>query len=252
MPEWKILIVEDNRQFADAVSHFFRMKKTFMICGVAQNAIEAISLLSSATPDLILLDLVMPQSDGFVLLEYLHNRPEPKPDVIVLTSLNHESVIQKASDLGTAYYMVKPVSLEDLYARCIDIIGFRAASCVRDADSTSNMSHSQQIETLIFNMGIPSHNRGYEFLVEAICLVVENPDLIYHITRQLYPIIAEKFNTTANSVERAIRHVIESAWKNDTLQNANRLIRFVAFTPQHKPTNGEFISIVVKKCILLG
>ena len=111
---------------------------------------------------------------------------------------------------------------------------------------------SRQISAAIFNMGIPSQSKGYEYLIEAACLVSRNPDLIYHITTELYPKIGEKFNTNADSVERAIRHAIELAWKNDNLQSANRVIRSIAFTPQHKPTNGEFISIVAKKCVSSG
>ena len=253
MRELKAMIVEDNKQFAEAIQRFFAMKEVFQICGVAHNSLEAISLLRNVSPDVILLDLVMPQSDGFVLLEYLHNLVEaPKPEIIVLTSLNHESVIQRASDLGAAYYMAKPISLEDLHARCLDVVGIRTVPQNKAAVQQSSVSTSQHVAAVIFNMGIPSHSKGYEYLVEAICLVSENPDLIYHITKQLYPQIGEKFSTTANSVERAIRHSIELAWKNDKLQNANRVIRSVVFTPQHKPTNGEFISIVVKKCVLSG
>ena len=126
MSEFKVMIVEDNRQFAGTIQHFFEKKGVFQICGVAHNAQEAIRLLKSVTTDIILLDMVMPQSDGFVLLEYLHKLTEtPKPEVIVLTSLNQESVIQRTSNLGAAYYMAKPISLEDLHARCLDVIGFR-------------------------------------------------------------------------------------------------------------------------------
>lgn len=251
MRELKVMIVEDNKQFAEAIQRFFSMKEVFQICGIAQNSLEAINLLKSVSPDIILLDLVMPQSDGFVLLEHMHNLMEvSKPEIIVLTSLNHESTIQRASDLGAAYYMAKPISLEDLHARCLDVIGFRSISPLKAPARQSSMTTEQHVASIIFDMGVPSHSKGYEYLIEAICLVSQNSDLIYHITRQLYPLIGEKFKTTANSVERAIRHAIELAWKHDKLQNANRILRSIVFTPQHKPTNGEFISIIVKKCIL--
>jgi two-component system, response regulator, stage 0 sporulation protein A len=246
-----IMVVEDSRQFAKAIQSFFSIKNIFRISGIAHNSLEAIELLKTLHPDIILLDLVMPHSDGFVLLEYLNATNEgQKPDVIVLTSLNHEAIIKRASDLGASYYMAKPVSLEDLHARCMDLRGIRSPKPVITPAAQNDDPTLQHLPSVLLEMGIPAQSKGYDYLIEAIRLVRENPDLIYNLTRQLYPLISGKFQVGEKSVERAMRHAIEVAWKRDRLQNANKVIKAIVFTATRKPANGEFISIIAKKCTM--
>ena len=99
-------------------------------------------------------------------------------------------------------------------------------------------------------MGIPAHIKGYQFLIEAIKLAMENPDIINSIPKKLYPTIAEKFDTSASKVERAIRHAIEVAWNRGKIENINSIFGLTVYTSNEKPTNGEFIALVADKMLL--
>lgn len=266
---FQMLIVEDNQQLANSVAAFFLRKNVIGVCGIAQNSLEAIEMLNTNGPDVIVLDLVMPKSDGFVLLEYLKYRHGgKKPDVIVLSSLNHETIIQKACELGAIYYMVKPFNMEDLHDRVLDILSMRPkelappslspipaapppAPAAPEAaapapESKARLPAEQQLESIFMNIGIPPQNRGFLFLCKAILLVAEKPEMIFNLSRELYPAIAAQCNTTRANVEHSIRHSIEVAWQSGKLANINQIFHSNAFTSHYKPTNGEFISIVAK------
>ena len=120
--------------------------------------------------------------------------------------------------------------------------------------STSNFVTNREIEEKISNIfitvGIPAHIKGYQFLREAIKLSMENPDIINSITKKLYPSIAEKFDTSASKVERAIRHAIEVAWNRGKIENINSIFGLTVYSNNEKPTNGEFIALVADKMLL--
>ena len=83
-------------------------------------------------------------------------------------------------------------------------------------------------------------------------MAIDNPEVINSITKQLYPTIASKFETTASKVERAIRHAIEVAWNRGKIENINNVFGVKVYSSQEKPTNGEFIALVADKMILEG
>ena len=79
---------------------------------------------------------------------------------------------------------------------------------------------------------------------------MENPDIINSITKKLYPSIAERFDTSASKVERAIRHAIEVAWNRGKIENINSIFGLTIYAKNEKPTNGEFIALVADKMLL--
>ena len=87
---------------------------------------------------------------------------------------------------------------------------------------------------------------------EAIKLAIDNPEIINSITKQLYPAIAEKFETSASKVERAIRHAIEVAWNRGKIENIYSIFGLRVYSSNEKPTNGEFIALVADKMIIEG
>lgn len=120
----EVMIVEDNEQLAESMSVYFESKNNISVTGIASNAFEAIELLKETIPDTIILDLVMPQADGFVLLQYLLTTPlKKKPQVIVLSAMSNEIIMKKACDMGAIYYVVKPFALSILYERIVSLAG---------------------------------------------------------------------------------------------------------------------------------
>ena len=78
-------------------------------------------------------------------------------------------------------------------------------------------------------------------------LAVENPDIINSVTKQLYPSVAVKFETTSSRVERAIRHAIEVAWDRGDVDTLNSYFGYTIHNGRGKPTNSEFIAMISDK-----
>ena len=248
---FQVMLVEDNIELSKAIKSYFDIRKDIEIKSIAYNSLQAIDLLKSDIPDLIVLDLVMPYADGFVLLEHLKENEYPKnPEIIVLSSLNHEAIIKRACDYGAIYYMAKPFSMEDLHERILSILNRRRISANQQEpirQAAPLQTGNQELESFFMDIGISPHTKGFLFLSKAVELILQNPSLIFNLTKELYPSIGALCQTTAVNVEHSIRHSIEVAWSSGKLVNANQLFKANVFSHQYKPSNGEFISVIAKR-----
>ena len=183
-------------------------------------------------------------------LEALNALPAAvRPKVIVLTGLARDDFIMRAIRLGASYYMVKPFDMELLYERILEVAREQPASILAPAapQEAQEESVDERITNLFLTLGIPAHIKGYQYLREAVRMVLENHDVINRITKELYPGIARRFDTTASKVERAMRHAIEVAWTRGRLDAVNQMYGYRVFAREDKPTNGEFIAMVSDK-----
>ena len=89
--------------------------------------------------------------------------------------------------------------------------------------------------------------KGYQFLRTAVKMVVDNPDMINRITKELYPSIGKCYNTSASKVERAIRHAIEVAWDRGDLETLQKYFGYTVNSAKGKPTNSEFIAMIADR-----
>jgi two-component system response regulator (stage 0 sporulation protein A) len=199
--------------------------------------------------------MVMPHLDGLGVLENINNTVMNKyPKVIILSAVGQEGVTQKAINLGADYYVVKPFNLTTLMKRINQLAGEDpednkmnfARTIVQPGNGEKGEDLEIQITNIIHDIGVPAHIKGYQYIRDAIRLVVEDMDLLGAVTKELYPAIAKLNNTTPSRVERAIRHAIEVAWARgktdvtDTIFGANSKV-------EGKPTNSEFIAIIADK-----
>ena len=104
-----------------------------------------------------------------------------------------------------------------------------------------------RVTGMIQSVGVPAHIKGYQYLREAIMMVVNDIDVINQITKSLYPKIAYKFNTTPSRVERAIRHAIEVAWGRGQQEAVESIFGYTISAAKGKPTNSEFIAMIADK-----
>ena len=251
----KILIIDDNPVLNDSLSSFFSRKDDIEVAGTAQNALEAVELIKMLKPDAVVMDIIMPHADGLSLLERLNTAEfDNPPSVIILSAIGHESLIKKACGLGAKYFMVKPFDYEILYKRLLDMFNMLPSDILRvpvqAAPTVKSKSMDEKITTIFLTIGIPAHIKGYQFLREAVKMVVKNPDVINRITKELYPGIAFSFETSSSKVERAIRHAIEVAWTRGKIENINTIFGYNIYSKNDKPTNGEFIALVADKLIM--
>ena len=169
--------------------------------------------------------------------------------MIALTALGRDDFISRAIDLGVCYYMVKPFDFAILAQRICE-----AAGQANRAEVPMPHIHQEivsgvetleeRIANLFLTVGIPAHIKGYQYLREAVKMVIDNPDLMGRITKELYPGIAHRFGTTSSKVERAIRHAIEVAWNRGRVEALDEAFGRNVCSLDDKPTNGEFIALV--------
>ena len=103
---------------------------------------------------------------------------------------------------------------------------------------------------MLHELGIPAHIKGYQYLRDAITMVVKDQEMMGSVTKILYPAIAKKNQTTASRVERAIRHAIEVAWGRGKMETIDELFGYTISTGKGKPTNSEFIALISDKIFL--
>lgn len=261
MKKIKLLVVDDNEDFINNVKQTYLTDEEVEVIGSAHDGLEAIHKIESYNPDVVILDLVMPEVDGFGVLANLDYKKMPKrPNFIVVSQLTGENFINKAVSLGASYYLVKPVNMLMLKDR-VKEFGSEAPKksdetpddrFVRQAIKRSQRNLDEKLANIFISVGIPAHIKGYQFLREAIKMAIDTPEIINSITKKLYPSIAEKFNTSPSKVERAIRHAIEVAWNRGRIENINNIFGLKIYTANDKPTNGEFIALLADKMIMEG
>lgn len=253
-PKINIIIVDDSKEFCNILNEYLSTQKDIVVTGIAKDGVEALKLIEEKKPDLIVLDIIMPILDGFGVLEKLHKMDlDPMPHIIVLSAVSHENITQRAISLGADYYVVKPFDMEEFIKRirqmvnntvCNDDIK-KALTYIDNNESKINISQPvdvdmiAQITNIIHEIGIPTNLKGYIFVREAISMVVNDIELLSSVTKELYPLIGKKFNTTSSRVESAIQNEIEVAWSRGQVETINN--------EKSKPTNSEFIAMVAYK-----
>jgi two-component system response regulator (stage 0 sporulation protein A) len=246
----RVVVIDDNPHIREIMSSFIGMQDDMEIAGMAGDGIKGEELILSVLPDVVLLDMVMPQMDGLGVLEHLNrSNLEHLPSIICLSAVGQEELIRKAIELGAKYYMIKPFDFEMILSRIRELSGTPQQNrrVIPPVPQTPQRNIEEKITNIFLAIGIPAHIKGYHFLREAIKMVVEDNDVINRITKELYPGIAKKFNTTPSKVERAIRHSIDVAWNRGKVENINQLFGYVVYDKNDKPTNGEFIALIADK-----
>jgi len=254
----KILIADDNKDFCSILSEYLEMQDDFEVVGMAKDGIEALDLIVSKRPDVVILDIIMPHLDGLGVLEKLNNMNLEKiPKIIVLSAVGQDKITQKSLALGAEYYVVKPFDMDVFAKRIKESMGLISPIIEKkgilqpSSISLSSNKPAQDLETaitgIIHEIGVPAHIKGYIYLREAITMVVNNMELLSAVTKELYPSIARKYNTTSSRVERAIRHAIEVAWGRGRVEVINNLFGYTIHNDKGKPTNSEFIAMVADK-----
>ncbi|MCC3358711.1 sporulation transcription factor Spo0A [Bacillus sp. REN16] len=256
MKKIQVCVVDDNRELVNLLDEYLSSQDDIEVLGVAYNGQDCLNMLQDKQPDVLILDIIMPHLDGLAVLEKLRElNLEKQPNVIMLTAFGQEDVTKKAVDLGAAYFILKPFDMENLADRIRHVSGKTAPVIKRNQSNpigrtqpeSSPKNLDANITSIIHEIGVPAHIKGYLYLREAISMVYNDIELLGSITKVLYPDIAKKFNTTASRVERAIRHAIEVAWSRGNIDSISNLFGYTVSMSKAKPTNSEFIAMVADK-----
>ena len=247
MKEITIVIVDDDPEFSSSVKMFFEGERGYRIAAVATSGREGLDRILECRPDVVLLDMILPESDGFEVMSEARLAGS-RAKFIALSAVPGDEYAARAVKNGASHYMLKPISFLSLKNRIDEIVsGATPALPVR---TVQNRLLDERITNIFISVGIPAHIKGYQFLREAIKMAVACPEIINSITKRLYPEVAGRFDTSASKVERAIRHAIEVAWNKGKIENINQIFGVKVYSGNEKPTNGEFIALVADKMLI--
>lgn len=269
MENVNVVIVDDNPMILNTLDEVISSEAGLSVIGRADNGKDAIDMIKDTQPDVVLLDMVMPQMDGITVVENIKKKTSmlKNPAFIILSAVGGEQMTEEAFQAGANYFLMKPFD-KDILVNKIRRIGKRPvrpvpgkvleaplkAATPEEAAMNREEYMKEHLETditkMLHELGIPAHIKGYQYLRDAISMVVRDREMMEAVTKILYPEIAKKNYTSSSRVERAIRHAIEVAWGRGSLEVIDELFGYTISTGKGKPTNSEFIALIADKICL--
>ena len=234
------LVVDDSMEFTSSVKEYFKNNAVIKIVDVVTDGEKAVDYIKEHQDniDVILMDLIIPGKDGLQILEELEEL-KIKKHLIILSSYRKDYTIRMTSRFNVDYYMLKPIHLSSLENRIKEVMEENKNELY--VEKQVNPKIQLQVTELLHNLGVPSQIKGYQYLREGILMLYESTGLIGGITKEVYPEIALRYNTTPSRVERAIRHAIEVSWNRADYEMMNKIFGHSIDYDRAKPTNSEFM-----------
>ena len=238
-----VLLADANEEFRGMLREVIEKTEEFAVVGSTGDGTEALQILEQQKPDVAVIDVVLPGTDGLGILRRLKEQ-EARTKVIMLSAFCTDQVVAEAMNLGATYFLPKPCEAQTLLDRMNTAFG-QPATPEERAVALKN-----RVTAVIHEIGVPAHIKGYQYLREAIIIAVNDLEVINAVTKVLYPAVAKRFATTPSRVERAIRHAIEVAWDRGDLETLQKYSGYTVSNAKGKPTNSEFIAMISDRLIL--
>ena len=238
MEKLNVAIVDDNPLILNTLDELINAEDGLSVIGKADNGADAINMIVDTTPDIVLLDLVMPKIDGISVVEKVKSEHTflKNPAFIILSAVGGEQMTEDAFKQSAGKVITAPFEPGE------------------ESHITREEYMKEHLETditkMLHELGIPAHIKGYQYLRDAIAMSVEDQEMMSSVTKILYPAIAKRNQTTASRVERAIRHAIEVAWGRGKMETIDEVFGYTISTGKGKPTNSEFIALISDKILL--
>ena len=239
----KVLLADANENFRMLLQEAIEKTDEFAVVGSAGDGMEILQLAQKWNPDLILLDIVLPGLDGFSVMKRLRAQGINSPKIILISAFCSDATVAEGLELGAYYFMTKPCEENSLLDRM-------RAACQTPEAKEHPAELKNLVTSIIHEIGVPAHIKGYQYLREAIMIAVDDMDVINAVTKVLYPEVAKRFSTTPSRVERAIRHAIEVAWDRGDLETLQKFFGYTVSNTKGKPTNSEFIAMIADRLVL--
>ena len=255
MSKLNVAIADDNERMLRLLGEIVSNDDELQLVGTAKDGEEAYKMIRDKEPDVVLLDIVMPKLDGLGVLEKVNNDSTLKkqPSFVMISAIGQEQITEAAFSRGADYFIMKPFDNEMVLSRIKNIRHMKTASDAKIATAYEKVGSSAektletQVTSIIHEVGVPAHIKGYQYLREAIIMSVNDMDMLNSITKILYPGIAKRYDTTPSRVERAIRHAIEVAWSRGKMDTIDEMFGYTISNGKGKPTNSEFIALITDR-----
>ena len=238
----RILLADTGVEFRGILSQALAKEPDLQVVGETADGAELVSMARELRPDGVIMEMVLTGMDGLEVLDEL-SKLKDRPRVLVLSSYIRGNVIDEAAARGADFFLTKPCKISTVCQRLRQVMSPGGLETERD----SGYDLERKVTSIIHEVGVPAHIKGYQYLREAIMIAVEDMDVINAVTKVLYPEVAKTFGTTASRVERAIRHAIEVAWDRGDLETLQKYFGYTVSNAKGKPTNSEFIAMIADR-----
>lgn len=243
----KVLIADDATEFSRNCANVLK-SYGFEVVLCAKDGVKVIQEIERIRPNVVLMDMFMPNIDSFGVIDNLKSKRKELPIIMIMSGYDNPLLEKQVIENGASYYLIKPFDFEILAERILKMNNKEADLTVIHSFNNSKDSDLElMITEIIHQIGVPAHIKGYHYIREAITIAVNNADIINSVTKQLYPMVAKKYQTTSSRVERAIRHAIEVAWDRGDIDVLNSYFGYTIHNERGKPTNSEFIAMIADK-----
>lgn len=235
----RIAVIDKNRAFVREISAMIQAQKGWRLVGTADNGEQGIALIENEKPDVVLLELILPQKDGFSVLEYF-SRNSVSSKFLAMSSLKDEHFIEKALNAGASYYLIKPFDMQLLRGRICDTLSLPDIPFDR---TESDRELDKKLTDALLEIGVTSAFKGFECAKKCIIEVSKRPPSPAVNMTEIYCKVAPECDTDFELVERSIRHMIKVAIKNEKFENINRILGVRVFSRGENMTNKPFITL---------
>lgn len=245
MEKRRVLIADTGEEYRREFVKEVRQEPDIHVAGQTGDGLELVRLIQLQKPDVVVMEMILSGIDGVEVLERLDGlNLEQRPRVLVVTSLTKGGMADLAASRGADHYMTKPCRPATVCERIRQL-------CNTGRPEDSRKQSKQDLEAIVtdilLELGVPPHISGYNYLREAIILVVNDAEVLRGVTKVLYPVVAKRFHSTPQRVERSIRHAVKSVWDKGDPNALQKYFGWTAASGQRKPTNSEFIAQIADR-----
>ena len=243
-----VILLESNMAVLSQLKEVLNEDRNFNVIYAGDDGDEGIKQILSLKPDLVIVGMILKGTDGCGVIRMVKKTWANAK--IIAMGIPNDALVERAMSEGAAYYLGKPFSVSTAMERIQELMKDKPSNGKDTAVKRKPITIEEKISEIFIAIGIPPHIKGYGYLREGIKATIEHPYIINSVTKELYPSISKKFNTTPSKVERAIRHAIEVAWNRGRIDAINAIFGARIYLGVEKPTNSEFIALVADKLIL--
>lgn len=266
MKKLKILVADSQVVVKQHLLQELKKDQQMEVIGTAGNGKEAYEIFEREEPNIIIFDLLLPIYDGYTLLDKMNEHGVSNEQKLIMTTpITSDLLVSEAFHQGVDYVLTKPYDativadkIRTIYERMnrpitagvvekdrdtgrIRVSGTAHKYGMKESDETY-YELDKIISKRLNEIGIPARLKGYRYMITAIKRIVENDEALESVTKILYPDVAKKHNSTAQRVEKAIRHAIEVAWSAEGDYPAHKEFQYIISPGKSRPTNSEFIA----------
>lgn len=252
MDRINVVVVENVNADLEKLVNTFNSNCSFNVLNTFDNLNSFIEFIEGkcCKIDYLVVDLFLPCTTPIQLFKILSKYKKKIKKVISVGGICSDEILNCMNHYGVNYYIAKPINEAKLAANLQEFLFYNKEKNSFASQVLSNSFVEKEITTILHEVGIPAHIKGYLFLREAIFRVYKQQDYLGQITKNLYPDIAKKFTSSSARVERAIRHAIEVAWNRGNVDCIDNIFGYTISADKAKPTNSEFIAMIADKLII--